>query len=231
VKDDSTSDQFPHSAKRSMAQIEALKKWLGKKPRRVLDLGCGNGRVLIPLAEAGHNVIGVDRNQTMLHLCERALQKRSLRARLIKADILRAIPRCGRFDAVLCLGNTLMTVTSVIDAARLLLRCAKLLKPGGAVLIDDFPHEFWLELTQGRWQTGLSQDHRMQLIWEPGDNVFTIRKDADVDPTCWQIKPRDQRFRLWSMGELTLAARLAGLSAPKWKEGTTLIALARRAGS
>lgn len=40
----------------------------------ILELGCGSGRVLIPLAEAGHRVIGVDASATMLARCRAAAQ-------------------------------------------------------------------------------------------------------------------------------------------------------------
>ncbi|MGA9532567.1 MAG: class I SAM-dependent methyltransferase [Anaerolineales bacterium] len=46
-----------------------LRFWLGLADRLgdpILELGCGAGRVLIPLAEAGHRVIGVDSNPYML---------------------------------------------------------------------------------------------------------------------------------------------------------------------
>jgi cyclopropane fatty-acyl-phospholipid synthase-like methyltransferase len=32
----------------------------------VLELGCGSGRLLVPLAEAGHRVTGVDQSRPML---------------------------------------------------------------------------------------------------------------------------------------------------------------------
>ena len=44
----------PLEPEESVAQIEALLAALGPAPRRVLDLGCGAGRVLVPLAAAGH---------------------------------------------------------------------------------------------------------------------------------------------------------------------------------
>ena len=231
IKPSSDADQFPHSASRSKTQIDGLLRYLGANPKRILDLGCGSGRVLAPLVEAGHDVTGVDCNAAALRACRLRLRTLRLKTKLIRADFVRAIPVQGAFDAALCLGNTLMTITSVDHAVKLLHNCARLLKPNGAMFIDDFPHELWPELTEGRWQSGLSRDHQMQMIWSRGDNVFAIRQGKHVDPTAWQIHPGDRCFRLWTMGELSLAARLAGLSAPAWKEGASLIVLARRRGS
>jgi ubiquinone/menaquinone biosynthesis C-methylase UbiE len=42
----------------------------------ILELGCGTGRVAVPLAEAGHEVVGIDRSRPMLGRAER--RRRSL---------------------------------------------------------------------------------------------------------------------------------------------------------
>ena len=44
----------------------------GTQGGRVLELGCGSGRILVPLARAGHHVVGVDTSPHMLALaCEK----------------------------------------------------------------------------------------------------------------------------------------------------------------
>src|SRR5215210_3111876 len=40
----------------------------------ILELGCGTGRVLAPLAAAGHRVIGIDRSRAMLDRARATLQ-------------------------------------------------------------------------------------------------------------------------------------------------------------
>ena len=40
----------------------------GTQGGRVLELGCGSGRILVPLARAGHHVVGVDTSPHMLAL-------------------------------------------------------------------------------------------------------------------------------------------------------------------
>jgi SAM-dependent methyltransferase len=48
---------------------------------RVLDLGCGTGRLLLPLARAGHHVIGVDHSSAMLDRCREKLSEESAEVR------------------------------------------------------------------------------------------------------------------------------------------------------
>jgi SAM-dependent methyltransferase len=45
---------------------------------RVLELGCGTGRVLVPLAEKCRRILGVDVSEAMLALCRRKLAERRL---------------------------------------------------------------------------------------------------------------------------------------------------------
>ena len=47
----------------------------------VLELGCGTGRVTIPLAEAGHEVIGIDLSEPMLARCRAKVSERGLEER------------------------------------------------------------------------------------------------------------------------------------------------------
>ena len=65
----------------------------------VLELGCGTGRVSLPLARAGVNLIGIDRSEPMLERARRRILKSSRSRirkpqqslRLIRGDI-RALP-------------------------------------------------------------------------------------------------------------------------------------------
>src|SRR5688572_4868126 len=41
----------------------------------VLELGCGSGRVLIPTARAGIEVVGIDASESMLHVCRERLDR------------------------------------------------------------------------------------------------------------------------------------------------------------
>jgi SAM-dependent methyltransferase len=68
--------------------------WLGMAEERggpVLELGCGTGRVLIPLARAGVEVVGLDLSKAMLDVCRQALaaEPDEVRARveLVQGDL------------------------------------------------------------------------------------------------------------------------------------------------
>ena len=98
---------------------------------------------------------------------------------------------------------------------------------GGAFVTDDCPQEFWPELTGGNWQSGLSPDGTMQMVWEPDDAVFALRHGADIDVNCERPRSTDTRLRLWSAGALRLAGRVAGLSTPRHLPEAGLLVMGR----
>jgi glycine/sarcosine N-methyltransferase len=124
---------------------------------RVLDVACGTGIHAIQLAGHGYEVVGADLSAPMI---ERAREKGSVRdlahrkVRFVvagfgelaeKLALSKACPEPwrrveevgGRFDAVLCLGNSLPHVLSVEDLGHALADFAAVLRPGGLLLIQN----------------------------------------------------------------------------------------------
>ncbi len=202
-------DCEPHEPARSAAQIDALLARL-ESAQRILDIGCGAGRVMAPLCAAGHTVVGMERNEAYGASCRAAVGAGGM---VVHGEFPADLPaEHPEFDAVLLLGNTIMTYPDVDDAVALLRAAGELLAPGGEVYLDDVPGEFWPEVAEGFWQAGVTEDGAMQLVWALDDSVFTIRSGAAIGD-----HPHDEddvRYRLWTMGALKLAAQAAGLSPP-----------------
>jgi SAM-dependent methyltransferase len=103
----------------------------------VLELGCGNGRILLELAQHGIDAIGVDASAGMLEeLCRKAAL-RSLPARALRMDLANLALRPG-FAAILCPYSLITYVTDDDEVARLLTRIRGLLAPGGMFVVDAF---------------------------------------------------------------------------------------------
>lgn len=103
---------------------------------RVLDAGCGTGRVMIQLAKSGYDCVGVDRDASMLAVArERAPELPWIEADLVDLDPA-AVGVAAGFDLVVAAGNVfplLATGTESVVAGRL----AACLRPGG-VLVAGF---------------------------------------------------------------------------------------------
>lgn len=214
-------------------QLESLEALLSPEPRRVLDLGCGAGRVLVPMGGLGHRVVGLDRSAAALGACRLAVDAAGIDGvELVEADFAEPWPDLGGpFDAVLCLGNTFMAVHDVDDAVALLAQAAAHLRPQGVFVIDDIPGWYWPELAEGHWSAGTSEDDRWQLVWAADDAVFTMRRDEAVNEDDWTLGDDERRFRLWTIGALRLALRASGLSAEPPQRWGGLLVVRRGAGA
>jgi SAM-dependent methyltransferase len=94
---------------------EDLPFWLALAKRHgspILELGCGSGRVLIPLAESGQRVFGLDRDPTMLSFLRTRLPAKIQESvHLFQADLTQ-FSLGLRFALILLPCNTLSTLTS-----------------------------------------------------------------------------------------------------------------------
>lgn len=105
----------------------------------VLELGCGTGRLLLPLAQAGYAVTGVDASPAMLAVAKRKLAEAGLmsRARLVQAD-MRDFHVEERFPLAFIALNTFMHLETQADQLRALRCWRRHLAPGGLLIIDLF---------------------------------------------------------------------------------------------
>ena len=118
--------------------------FLGQLPRRrrqsVLELAVGTGRAAIPIAQAGHRVVGVDYAADMLAIARRkrdavGLGDRSLR--LVRADVI-GLDLRHRFDWVCIFFNTFLGFPTLDRQDAVLQTVRRHLKPTGRFWLDIF---------------------------------------------------------------------------------------------
>lgn len=100
---------------------------------RVLDAGCGTGRVAIRLAEAGYDCVGVDLDASMLAQARRAAPAIPwVLADLATLDV-RAHGLAAAFDLVVAAGNVVPLVAPGTEQ-QVVARLAAHLRPGGLLV-------------------------------------------------------------------------------------------------
>ena len=110
----------------------------------VIELGCGTGRIALPLGRAGVPLIGIDRSAAMLELARKRLRRARLtdRVRLIRGDI-RFLPFPDAAAAmVMAPYGILQSLLRERDLAATLAAVHRVLEPGGAFgleLVADLP--------------------------------------------------------------------------------------------
>jgi SAM-dependent methyltransferase len=108
----------------------------------VLELGCGTGRVAVPVAKAGAAIVGIDRSGPMLDRARRRLTRARLQRRtlLIRGDIRRLPFRLRRgFALVMAPYGILQSLTSERDLRATLSSVAGVLRKGALFAIDLVP--------------------------------------------------------------------------------------------
>ncbi len=107
---------------------------------RVLLVGCGGGRDLIGLIEAGYRADGLDIAPEALARCHENLARRGFAARLFEGSLEEAMARSDeRYDAVVFAWLAYGYVLESGRRARTLRVAASLLKPRGRILLTYIP--------------------------------------------------------------------------------------------
>src|SRR5204862_6682528 len=124
---------------RKQADVQFWQQLAAGTRGRVLELGCGTGRISVPLVRAGVSFAGIDRSAPMLTQARRKLVRLRRRAVLVRGDI-RALPfASGGFDMVLAPYGILQSLLSARDLTQTLASVARVLAPGGRFGIDLVP--------------------------------------------------------------------------------------------
>ena len=134
-------------------------------PARVLDAGCGTGRVAIELRRRGIEVVGVDVDDTMLEVARRL----DPAVEWVRADLSSDRLPGGPFDMVVAAGNVLLFTAPGTEES-LVANVASVVAPGGRLVagfqLGDRP---WDLSDYDRWAqgAGLGLEARWST-WERG---------------------------------------------------------------
>lgn len=107
----------------------------------VLEIGCGTGRILIPTARAGVDIVGLDLSPHMLTVChERLLQESDDvrgKAQLVQGD-MRTFDLKRRFSLITLPFRPFQHLVAVEDQIACLANVRRHLVDGGRVILDLF---------------------------------------------------------------------------------------------
>jgi SAM-dependent methyltransferase len=115
-------------------------EWFAGLARRtggpVLELGCGTGRIAVPIAQDGHHVVGLDRSAAMLERAERRARRADVEVRWVEGD-MRAFSFNEAFALIFVAFNSFLMLEPD-DRWACLARVREHLAPRGRVAIDVF---------------------------------------------------------------------------------------------
>ena len=169
---------------------------------RVLELGCGTGRLTIPVARAGATVIGIDRSEPMLARARQRLRRARTSAVLLRGDI-RQLPfrRRSRFAMVMAPYGMLQSLTRDRDLRATLASVHGVLPRGGLFAIDLVPD-------LPRWS---EYDRRVSLSGRRGGCHVTliesVRQDEGKGLTIFDQEYQERRGRQKTIHRFSLTFR------------------------
>jgi SAM-dependent methyltransferase len=177
----------------------------------VVELGCGTGRVAVPLGRAGVGVVGIDLSARMLQRARARVRRARLgrRIRLVRGDIRRLPFRDGGVGLVMAPYGILQSLVSDADLRATLDAVAAVLRPGGRLVLElvaDLPA--WQEYTNETKLRGWRAGGRSHVTL-----IESVRQDRARGRTLFAQEFVEQRGRVRTSRRFTLAFRT--LSVPQ----------------
>ncbi len=103
----------------------------------VLELGCGTGRFLVPIARESLNITGLDNSPAMLRRAEHKAEAANVQVELVEGD-LRDFSLDRKFDTILIPSSTLLHLSQLSDLLRCLGSVRDHLSDSGRFVFDVF---------------------------------------------------------------------------------------------
>jgi len=156
---------------------------------RVLELGCGTGRVLLPMVERAAYIHGLDLSPAMLAICKRKLADAKIgrdRAQAEQADITSfdLTDRMPQFDLITAPFRVMQNLETdeQVDG---MMRCIKRhMAPGGQAILNTFKPRGGAEALQANWASrDGSQPYFEELEGEQIVKLFDDCTRFQSDPT------------------------------------------------
>lgn len=135
---------------------------------KILEPFCGNGRILLALAQDGHEMVGMDNSQPMLKSARQKLHERfegiERRVCLLHRDVITDLWPSG-FDLVILGTNCLYELATSVEQEHCIFQACHSLNSGGYLFLDnnhmegELDHR-WCEsgIHMGRFPTGRCAD-------------------------------------------------------------------------
>jgi SAM-dependent methyltransferase len=135
---------------------------------RILDVGCGYGRLAVPLAVAGHQVTGLDLSPTMIDAAREKAAAAGVRIPFVVGSMT-ALPYAdASFDVVLCLWSAFHELLEVDAQTAAIGEMWRVLAGDGFCLIEGPPYT---SPSADEIASGYRRGHEYRVRWDLIDGL------------------------------------------------------------
>ena len=200
-------------------------------PGRLLDLGCGTGRLCVHFAAWGYECVGVDLSDEMLTKAAENARSAGAQVEWRNANLvdLADLPEAS-FDFSACLFSTLGMVLGAENRAKVVANAYRLLKPGGRFVLH----------VHNRWFRGLGLGRVLRHAWrgllgrpDAGD-ISMPQAYGGAPLTLHHFTRHEAEALLSGAGFVVSAVEGIGLRGEPWSRGGSVygyLMLGERASS
>ena len=152
---------------------------------RILELGCGAGRLTRHLLEGGHEVVALDHSAYAIDCVEACAAELNLQAKLFTVHgAFEQMPTTGDFDCVIMSFNALLCLDPKEKQAGFS-AIARALKPGGCFLFDFYDGDSFLSADEPDDEPWLYEPELLKAVVHAG-----VVYDVYQSGTFWSAQER-----------------------------------------
>jgi SAM-dependent methyltransferase len=201
---------------RSFGDLEYYRQRLESCGGPVLEPAVGNGRILVPLLEAGIAVDGFDASEEMLRYCREQCRARSLPA-TVRRQTFEDFSYDKRFDAIIVPAGSFQLIADLASAKAVLRRFHDHLAPNGRLIADLDPIGHFIGPTGSirSWKTEGGDlltlaDHRVETNFVAQTTISHLRYEHWRNGNLIATELDLFGLRWWGGAEFSLALQAAG---------------------
>ena len=202
----------------------------------VLDLGCGFGRVSVPLARSGVRVTGVDLHAGFLAHAREWAAREGVPAEFVQGDIA-AVALSHPFDAVLSVFNSFGYFADPAQDRRVIESAFRALRPGGRFLLEAAHRDGVVRTMHVRERTGDDRHRLEEPRLDPVSGILETRWTVTKGDARKVFSSRSRPYSATELRDMLTAAGFEGIrfqadlhGSPASLDSYMIVALAERPG-
>ncbi|MDD5529438.1 MAG: class I SAM-dependent methyltransferase [bacterium] len=183
IKDRREYSPHLYDLNNAVDDIEFYLSQIDKKVHNILELGCGTGRVLIPLAKKGVNITGIDYSPAMITECLRKIKKQELtgKANAIMGNIC-DFKLDKTFDMIIASFRVIQALETIAELHNCLNCIKKHLSAGGFCILNVFNPSLSKEEMGKSWRKEGETFCWEKIDSKTGHKIIHFDERQKIDP-------------------------------------------------